>query len=111
MSLLSTLNTLITAENIPVETGVFESSAPDVYAVLTPIVDTYDIYADNKPNANIEEVRISLFVKGNYLTLKRNLEEKILLADLTITDRRYISHDDETGYHQIAIDVADYYAI
>ena len=32
-----------------------------------------------------------------------------LLADLTITERRYVGHDDDTGYHNYAIDVAHYY--
>ena len=30
-------------------------------------------------------------------------------ADITITDRRYIAHEDDTGYHHFAIDVAKDY--
>ena len=29
----------------------------------------------------------------------------------TITDRRYIGHEDDTGYHHYAIDVAKYYIL
>ena len=33
----------------------------------------------------------------------------LLAADVTVTDRRYIGHEDDTGYHHYAIDVAKSY--
>lgn len=33
----------------------------------------------------------------------------VLNAEMTITDRRYIGHEDDTGYHHYAIDVAKQY--
>ena len=33
----------------------------------------------------------------------------LLTAGFTITDRRYIAHEDDTGYHHYAIDVAKEY--
>ena len=69
MSLLSELTSLLDGLNVPVETGVFSDPAPDRYAVLTPIVDTYDLFSDNAPGLDVEEVRISLFDKGNYILL------------------------------------------
>ena len=65
--------------------------------------------ADNEPNAEIQEVRISLFCKGNYNTLKNKLTRDFLKADMTVTDRRYIGHEDDTGFHHYAIDVAKHY--
>lgn len=65
--LLTTLKTIADELRIPVETGVFKGAAPDCYAVLTPMADTFELYADNKPNHEVQEVRISLFDKGNYL--------------------------------------------
>lgn len=111
MSLLSELNVIITSLSINVETGVFSGSAPNRYAVLTPLVDTYELYSDNLPNQSIEEVRISFFDKGNYLTIKKQLEASILAAEITITDRKYIGFDFDTGYYHIAIDVAKNYRI
>ncbi len=109
MSLLSELNTLITNEGIPVETGVFSGTAPDTYAVLTPLADTFDLFADNAPGQDVEEVRISLFCKGNYRPLKRKIEAAVLSAEITVTSRRYAGHEDDTGYNHYAIDVAKNY--
>ncbi|MDU6264660.1 MAG: hypothetical protein E6600_09140 [Anaerocolumna aminovalerica] len=109
MSILSELNTLFEAANIPVETGVFSGVPPDEYLVLTPLTDTFAVYGDNKPLADVSEVRISLFSKNNYLQRKNQLVRMLLQADFVITDRRYIGHEDDTGYHHYAIDVAKEY--
>jgi len=111
MSILSELNTLLEAENIPVETGVFSGVPPDEYVVLTPLADTFAVFGDNKPLADIHEVRVSLFSKNNYLQRKNQLVRMLLQADFVITDRRYIGHEDDTGYHHYAIDVAKYYEL
>ena len=111
MSILSELNTLFEAANIPVETGVFSGVAPDEYLVLTPLTDTFAVYGDNKPLADVSEVRISLFSKNNYLQRKNQLVRMLLQADFVITDRRYIGHEDDTGYHHYAIDVAKNYEL
>jgi hypothetical protein len=111
MSILSELNTLFEAANIPVETGVFSGVPPDEYLVLTPLTDTFAVYGDNKPLADVSEVRVSLFSKNNYLQRKNQLVRILLQADFVITDRRYIGHEDDTGYHHYAIDVAKYYEL
>ena len=111
MSILSELNTLFETANIPVETGVFSGVPPDEYLVLTPLTDTFAVYGDNKPLADVSEVRISLFSKNNYLQRKNQLVRMLLQADFVITDRRYIGHEDDTGYHHYAFDVAKYYEL
>lgn len=111
MSILSELNTLFETANIPVETGVFSGVPPDEYMVMTPLTDTFAVYGDNRPLADINEVRISLFSKNNYLQRKNQLVRMLLQADFAITDRRYIGHEDDTGYHHYAIDVAKYYEL
>ncbi len=111
MSILSELNAMFESANIPVETGVFSGVPPDEYLVLTPLTDTFAVYGDNKPLADINEVRISLFSKNNYLQRKNQLVRMLLQADFVITDRRYIGHEDDTGYHHYAIDVAKYYEL
>lgn len=111
MSILSELNTLLETANIPVETGVFSGVPPDEYVALTPLADTFTVFGDNKPLADIHEVRVSLFSKNNYLQRKNQLVRMLLQADFVITDRRYIGHEDDTGYHHYAIDVAKYYEL
>ena len=111
MTLLAELNTIIELLGIPVETGIFSDTTADRYAVLTPLSDSYELFSDNAPGQDIEEVRVSLFDKGNYLAVKKRMESAILAAGITITDRRYIGHEDDTGYHHYAIDVAKNYEL
>lgn len=111
MSLLSELTAIAKKKKIPVETGVFSKAAPDTYIVLTPIADGLRLMADNTPGYEEQSVRISLFCKGNYMTYKKNLTKAFLDSDITIADRRYIGHEDDTGYHHYAIDVAKIYEL
>ena len=111
MSLLSELKIVIEAVGLPVETGVFSGEPPEEYVVATPLVDTYELHADNLPGYETQEARLSLFSRGNYLKRKKQLSKALLAADFTITDRRYIGHEDDTGYHHYAIDVAKLYRL
>lgn len=108
MSILKELNKLL-EPLLPIETGVFSGVPPDEYIVITPMSDTFDMFADNRPHVDMQEARLSLFSKGNYLKLKNIIVRTLLGADLTITDRRYIEHEDDTGYFHYAIDVAKTY--
>ena len=109
MSLLADLNTIAKQLDIAVETGLFSEPAPAAYLVLTPLADTFEIHADNAPELDVQEVRISLFTKGSYTKWKKAIVRALLEAGITITERRYIGHDDDSGYHNYAIDVANYY--
>ena len=109
MSLLSELKDIAEKLNIKVETGVFSDAPPDEYIVLTPLTDSFEMHCDNLPEYEIQEVRISIFTKGNYTALKNKFVTAILKADITITDRRYIGHEDDTGYHHYAVDTAKSY--
>ena len=111
MSILSDLNTLISEVGLPIETGVFSDAVPDEYVVITPLADSYELHADNAPGFETQETRLSLFSKGNYMKRKKQLSKALLSADFTITDRRYIGHEDDTGYHHYAIDVAKLYEL
>ena len=110
MSLLSELNTLL-APLVPIETGVFSEPPPDRYLVITPLSDSFELFADNQPNSEIQEARLSIFDKGSYTALKNQIVRVLLDADITITDRRYVGHEDDTGFHHFAIDVAQNYEL
>lgn len=109
MNALSELKKVIYPLGIPVETGVFNDKAPDKYIVLVPLVDTFAIMADNMPSYDVQEVRISLYSKNNYIKDKNMLVRSLFGADFTITDRKYIGYENETGYHHYSIDVAKHY--
>ncbi|WKB36392.1 hypothetical protein QS257_04535 [Terrilactibacillus sp. S3-3] len=111
MSILSELNTLVSAIPLPVETGVFSGKAPDEYVVILPLSDIFEVHADNRPGFEVQEARISLFSKGNYLLCKKQIVTALLNADFTVTEHRYIGHEDDTGYHHYAIDVAKNYGL
>ena len=111
MSILADINTAVSALDIPIETGVFSEAAPDEYVVVTPLADKYELHADNAPGFETQEARLSLFTKGSYTKLKNALVRALLGADFYITDRRYIGHEDDTGYHHYVIDVAKIYEL
>lgn len=106
MSLLTDLNTVLAPLNIPIETGVFSDTPPDRYLVITPLVDTFEVHANNQPNYEIQEARLSIFDKNSYTAIKNEIVRALLAADITITDRRYIGYENSTGYHHYAVDVA-----
>lgn len=110
MNLLNELKTMLDTLQLPLETGVFSDIAPDRYVVLIPLVDTFELQADDQPCYETQEVRISLFTKGNYLQPKRRIEAALLLGGITISERRYVGFEAETGYHHYAMDVAKHYA-
>jgi len=109
MTFLEDINTLLSGLGLPVETGVFSDKAPDEYIVITPMADTYDLHADNLPQFETQEARLSLFSKGNYIRRKNEIVKALLAAGFTITARQYIGHEDDTGYHHYATDVAKIY--
>ena len=109
MSILADIQSALSDLDIPIETGVFSDEPPEEYVVVTPLADTYELHADNLPEYETQEARLSLFSRGNYLKRKKQLSKALLSADFTITDRRYIGHENDTGYHHYAIDVAKTY--
>lgn len=109
MSILADIQTVVTPLDIPIETGVFKDEAPERYIVVTPIADTFGLHVDNAPGVDVQEARLSLYSQGNYIKEKNRLVKALLADDFTITDRRYIGYESETGYHHFAVDVAKHY--
>ena len=87
-----------------------DSPAPDTYLVFTPLTDSFEIFADNTPGIEVEEVRIALFTKTNYLGLRNQLTRALIDAGLTVTARRYIGYEADTGFHHYSIDVSSFRA-
>ncbi len=81
MSLLSELKDIAENCGVKVETGVFSDTPPDEYIVLTPLADSFEMHCDNLPEYEIQEVRISIFSKGNYTALKYKLVMALLKVD------------------------------
>ena len=111
MNILEDTNEVLKALGIPIETGIFKSEAPDTYIVLIPLMDTFPLNADDMPQTDMQELRITLFSKGNYIKLKNKITAKLLSGDFCITGRRYNGFDTGASYHQYTIDVAKNYEI
>ena len=109
MSILEELTALLATADIPVETGIFSDEAPDTYIVIVPMTDTFDLHADNAPGIDIQEVRLSLFSKGSYTSIKNRLVRLLLREGFTITGRTYNGYETDTGYHHYTVDVAKSY--
>ena len=109
MSILADMQRIISPLGIPIETGVFTDKAPDKYIVVIPLTDTFAVHADNQPEVDVQETRLSLYVKGSYTKEKNALVRALLAADITITGRQYVGYETETGYHHYNIDVANHY--
>ncbi|CDM67787.1 hypothetical protein CM240_0622 [Clostridium bornimense] len=109
MSVLSDINATLEPLGIPLETGVFKDEAPDKYIVVVPMADSFELHADNTPEYDVQEARISMYAKGSYTKDKNAIVRALLGADFTITDRRYIGYETETGYFHYNVDVAKHY--
>ena len=109
MSILSDINVTLGKLGIPIETGIFTETAPDKYIVVVPLVDNFEVHADNAPSYDIQEARISLYSKGNYGADKNRIVRLLISDDYTITGRQYIGFETETGYHHYVVDVAKHY--
>ena len=111
MNILSEVKELLSSLNIPIETGVFSGEAPNQYLVLVPLSDSYPLNADDLPQEDVQELRISLFTKGNYTRLKNSIVGRLLTHSFFITDRRFNGYDTGTGYYQYTIDIAKNYEV
>lgn len=111
MSLLSELTEIAKRLKIPASTAVYSGKPPDEYLVFTPLYDSFELHADNSPGIDVQEARISLFSKGNYNQIKSKIIRALISADITITARKYVGHEDDTGYNHYAIDVAKEYGL
>ncbi len=110
MNILTELTTLL-ADILPIQTGYYSGIPPDEYIVLIPLSESFSLFGDNRPHAEIQEVRLSLFTKSNYISLKTKIVRILLDADFVITDRRYIGHEEDAGYFHFVLDLAKEYMI
>ena len=110
VNILEDLYGTLTGLGLDVETGVFTGEAPDVYVVLTPMIDSFPVYGDNLPVLETQEVRISLYSKKNYINRKKLVVETLLNLGYTITGQTYLGREDDTGYFHASIDVSKTYS-
>ena len=109
MTILAEINTLLSEMSIQAETGKLSDKALDEYVVLVPISDNFSFFCDDMPKYETSEVRLSICTKGYYIIFKNKIVKGLLDKIFTITDKRYVEYENDTGYHHYNIDVAKYY--
>lgn len=109
MSVLADLQITLGGLKIPIETGVFTDKAPEQYMVVVPLSDTFALHADNAPDGELQEARISIYTQGNYTKAKHAVVKALLRDEFTITGRQYIGYETKAGYYHYNVDVAKYY--
>lgn len=108
--LLETLHTVADGLALPYEVGLFTHAPPPAtYLVATPLTDGFEVFADNTPEVEVEEVRLALYTQANYLALRDQITHALIDAGVTITARRYVGYEPDTGYHHYSIDTATHH--
>ena len=110
-SLLKGIKEALMPTGIQIETGIFSQEAPDEYLVIIPMGETYDFFADDLPSLELQEARLSLFSKENYMPRKNEVVKVLLKEGFTITERRYVGYEEDTEFHHFAIDVSKVYKV
>lgn len=108
MDILATLTNICADLALPAQVGHFSTLPNPPFAVLTPFLDEPALDADNRPQALIEHVRISIYTATNYLDLRTQLVSRLLDAGLLISDGRYVAFEPDTGLHHYSLDVCTY---
>ena len=111
MTILAELKTIVSDLGLQSGVSVFEGKAPDEFVVFVPIGSTFEQFADDLPQYNSPEIRISLFTRNNFYELENALTKSLIQHDFTITERTYVDFEEDTKYHHIAIDVEKIYTI
>lgn len=106
-ALLERITVVADRLGLPIAVGLYTATPlPDTYLVATPLADVFDVFADNQPAVEVEEVRLSLFTKNNYLEARDRLTAALLEAGLVIAARRYVGFEPDTGFHHYGVDLA-----
>ena len=79
--------------------------------MIIPLTDSFELYADNTPQNEVQDARLSLYSKNNYYKLRNRLTKELLAADFTVTDRRYIGFEADEKLHHYVIDVLKQYEL
>jgi len=95
---------------IPSQMGAFTEKAGDIFIVFTPMGDYGALFADNRPEIEICEARIGLYVRNaDWVPYRNRLKKALRIADFTITSMRYVEFENSTGYHHYNFDVQKFY--
>jgi hypothetical protein len=107
--ILEDLCAVLDANNLPHYTAEFPERPPETYCVLVPICDSFAVQGDGAPLDELQEVRLSLFSKNNYIAAARQLAKALLQAGFSITQRTYVGFENETKVHHYSLDLAKLY--
>lgn len=106
MSTYELIRDTLQSLNIPVSINENVDKNAVSFIIIIPLYDGFDVFADNKPSIEVSEVELSIYSKGNYLKLVKDISVLLIDAGFTITNRRYLEYEKDTKLHHYIIDVA-----
>ena len=68
--------------NIPVTLIENPVKAANKYVVLIPLSDNFEVFANNRPTIEVNEMELAIYVKGNYLDFVSQIVRLLLQADI-----------------------------
>lgn len=77
-----------------------DEHSPDVYIVYNPEIEMPGYHADDTDMEWVQYMQIHLFVKGNYIGLRRKIRASLREADFTVTDID-TTYEKDTGYSHL----------
>lgn len=108
-NILKEVKTVLDGAKVPNEVGAFNKEpAPETFAVVVPLNEMFE-NADDYPQQEVQAARIALYSKHNYRQIARTITEGLLAAQMSVSDRRYVEHEDDTGYHHYEIEIEKNY--
>jgi hypothetical protein len=111
MNIISELSALLETLGIKFETGHYSGKPPDEYVVIVPLGDSFEAHADNAPQQETQNARLSIYAKKNYYPLRNRLVKALIQADFHVTDRRFIGFEADTKIYHYAVEVQKLYEL
>ncbi|MBD5128442.1 MAG: hypothetical protein HDT43_00730 [Ruminococcaceae bacterium] len=107
MNLTERINVALALPGVPVSVMENPTDSGKINKFIVIIPENDDItYADDKPLDFVEGAALQLYCKGNYLGFRDEVTNALIAADITISSRRYMEYEQDTGYHHYIIEVA-----
>lgn len=79
----------------------YDEEKPDTYIVYNPELEEPGYYADDEDLNWLQYMQIHLFHKGNYISLRKNIRNKLRKADIMVTGIETMYEKDTQYYHLI----------
>ena len=78
----------------------YEENKPEMYIVYNPELDEPGYHADDTDQEWVQSMQVHLFVKGNYIKLRKEIRDKLRDAGMNLTEIETM-YETDTGYYHL----------